>query len=554
MAKLLFIFSKNNTFQQWKIKSTAFNTSVSKDLNLVIEKSHWALFYDHLTPVRPIKIQTPEATAFILGNFSFQKNTFNEMKEGKYCRTVFYNELPDIKTVFNQLNGIYCYIGFNEINNKVSIYTDYLGFFPLYLYQDERQIIVSSEIKLIKEVADGNLSWSPQAIQSYLDNGHLISNQSWFTEIVRMRPASMYSLNLKTSQLNRTYYWTWSEVSKTNRPIEELLDSYYELFKSGISQLDQEDCNSFGVSLSGGLDSRLIAYIASKTCNLNSFSFGNAVNYEIQIAQKVAKALSIKHEFIQIGMSNWLENRLSAFWKVDGLLHLGHLHEAPVHKYISASYPVYFHGFFGGGIYANRSDANLAMNPSLLPKYLKLGTNPDESEDVFYSKQCIDPYLIDQKIRNQSAHSIYLLSSHCKLILPFYNMNWMILNYSIDDCLQLNHGFYLKFLNKYLPKQLLEIPWQRTGIPPHFIFLNLVAGSSKLPAIREKVAQFFGTSKHFINYNEIDRELNQWLLHFKSEIRELGIGRYPNTREIKFRLLSLVLIIKMMNKNTQHVL
>lgn len=554
MSKLLFIFSRNNSFQQWKLKSTAFNTSVSKELNLLIEKSHWALYYDHLNPVKPIKMQAPDTTAFILGNFSFQKNTFIERKEEKHWRTISYQELPDIKTVFNQLNGTYCCFDFNENNNKVSIYTDYLGFFPLYLYQDEGQIIVSSEIKLIKELTDEKLSWNPQAIQSYLDNGHLISNQSWFIEIVRMRPASIYSLDCETRQLNRNYYWTWSEVSKLNRPIEELLVSYNELFKSGISQLDQEDCNSFGVSVSGGLDSRLIAYIASKTCNLSSFSFGNSVNYEIQLAQKVAKTLDIKHEFIQIGMSNWLENRLSAFWKVDGLLHLGHLHEVPVHKYIAANYPVYYHGFFGGGIYSNRSEANLAMKPSLIPKYLKLGSSPDESEDIFYSKHCIDSYLIDQKIRNQSAHSIYLLSSYCKLILPFYNMNWMVLNYSIDDCLQLNHKFYLNFLNKYLPKQLLDIPWQRTGIPPHFIFLNLLAGSSRLPSIREKATQFFGSSKHFINYNEIDQELNQWLLHFKSEIGDLGINRIPASREIKFRLLSLVLIIKMMNKNTAHVL
>lgn len=554
MAKLIFIFSKSTSFHQWKLRSSSFEIGELNQLKLLLKGEQWALFFDHLSPVKPIQIHTPDSTAYLIGNFSFQKNTFSGMNEDNHGRSVYYKEEPDLKLLFKQLNGTYCYIGFNATTNKIFIFTDYLGFYPLFLYQDEHQIIVSSEIKLAKVATEKKLNWNPEAIQSYLDNGHLISNQSWFTEIVRMRPASNYLLNCHSNQISRTYYWTWSEVSKTKRPKDELIDSYFELFESGISTLDHETNNSFGVSLSGGLDSRLIAFLASKNCNLSSFSFGDAINFEVKIAQQVSQSLGIKHEFIPINMSSWLENRLNAFWKVDGLLHLGHLHEAPVHKYLAANYPVYFHGFFGGGIYANRSVSNLEMKSSLIPKYLKLGTSPDECDDIYYSRQFIDTYLIDQKIRNQAAHSIYLLSAQCKLILPFYNMNWMCLNYSIDDNLQINHKFYLEVLKKYLSMELLAIPWQRTGFPPQNIYMNLLAGSLRLSVIREKINQFFGTSRHFINYNAIDQELNQWLLHFKSEIGELGFTKFPNSRESKFRLLSLALIIKMMNNNTQHVL
>lgn len=114
-----------------------------------------------------------------------------------------------------------------------------------------------------------------------------------------------------------------------------------------------------------------------------------------------------------------------------------------------------------GGIYSNSYELNKRITEDIGFRHFKSVAQNLKTEDSFYDTQSIDPYIVDQKIRNQSAHSIYLMSSYAKIVIPFYNMEWLEFNYSIGDKLQLNSKFYLEVLNSSLSKNLLDIAWQK---------------------------------------------------------------------------------------------
>ncbi|HRG67745.1 MAG TPA: asparagine synthase-related protein [Saprospiraceae bacterium] len=522
--------------------------------NLLFKSDLVSLYFDLENPVLPVKILTPEYTCFLLGNFTFYNSYIKKVEVKPQIRTMEVSGSLDIQELFQNINGVYCCIQIHKFKNIVNVITDCLGFYPLYIFKDEHQLLISNEIKQIKILSAKPFKWNEEAIHSYLYNGHLISNQTWFHEVTRLRPASEYVINCNTFIVNSTYYWTWSQLRHLSITKSELIELYAEKFKQGIDSLEIDETLELGLSLSGGLDSRWIAYEAAKKYKLRAFSFGHCLNRETQLAQQVAKSLKIEHEALILSTSDWLQQRLQAFWKVDGLLHLEHLHEVPVHTHLAKNYPVYFHGFFGGGIYGNMFECNQRINPSIANRHFHFGISDNQVSDPFYSVHSIDPYIIDQKIRNQSAYSIYLLSSYCQLLLPFYNMDWMELNYGVDEKLQINGKFYLEVLNEQLSAELLQIPWQRTGITPRCIGLNTFAQSIHLPAIKEKCFQSIGKSRHFVNYNLVDPELNSWLTHFDGDFRELGLNYKPTTREQKFRVLSLVLIMKMMERNTWDVI
>ncbi len=500
--------------------------------------------YDTFAPVKPLQITAGDYLFLIVGNYT-KKSIYSDR---------YFNEQWTIQSMSRLLEGCYCCMRINTVTFSIDLYTDYLGMYPMFLYQDSEQILISTEIKLIKAMVGKTLNWNQQASQSYLENGHLISNQSWYKEITKMRPASCYRIQASSMTIARSYYWTWADLDTCSLTGTELLKQYVQLFESGIKNLDFKSDAKLGVSLSGGLDSRWIAYLSNKYFDCSSFTFADSNNYELQLASRVANRLEMSHEWIKIDKQDWLRNRLPSFWKVDGLLHVGHLHEGPIYQLLKENYPIYFHGFFGGGIYAGHSEKNQWITEAIASKYFKLQGGNSFIDDAFYNTDSVDAYLIDQRIRNQSAHSIYLLSQFCQIVLPFYNMDWMKFNYSVDDQLQINCKLYLKALNYSIEPELLKIPWQRTGIAPSAIRLNELALKFRLPAIKEKLNQCFGLSRHFINYHSIDAELNGWMNKYSSELFEWTQGKIPSSREAKFRVLSLFLIQRMMEKNSENVL
>jgi hypothetical protein len=321
-----------------------------------------------------------------------------------------------------------------------------------------------------------------------------------------------------------------------------------------VNELDISSENYIGLSLSGGLDSRWIAHIASQKWKLHPFSFSDSQNYELKLAEKVSQTLNLAHTHYKIDPENWLKNRIASFWKTDGMLHLGHLHEGSIPQTYYSKYSHCFHGFFGGGIYASSNECNRRITDSIANNHFSGLSKETQTEDPFYDLNCIDPYIIDQKIRYQSAYSMYLLANYTKMVLPFYNLDWLTFNYSIDDTLQCYQQFYLEALNKNLKPELRSIPWQKTALSPCKISLNTFFLKYRIPALLESGFQFFKSSRHFINYATFDAELNYWIQKFSSDISNLQLNYPLHSREQKHRMLSLLLIQKMLSKNSPDVL
>jgi Asparagine synthase (glutamine-hydrolyzing) len=55
-------------------------------------------------------------------------------------------------TLFQQLNGMFAFCIFDKIQNKVYLCRDRLGIKPLFIYQDENNIVFASEIKAIRKI------------------------------------------------------------------------------------------------------------------------------------------------------------------------------------------------------------------------------------------------------------------------------------------------------------------------------------------------------------------------------------------------------------------
>ena len=180
----------------------------------------------------------------------------------------------------DRLNGIFAFVLWDAGRSRAIIARDHMGICPLYWGHDvEGRLWVASEMKAIARVCDDVSQFPP---------GH------WF--------------DTASGVLQRWYERPWREVAAT-RGVEVSRQVLREAFEAAVHRQLMSDV-PYGVLLSGGLDSSLVAACAAKFARqriedddaseawwprLHSFAIGLDGSPDLKAAQVAADALGTVH-------------------------------------------------------------------------------------------------------------------------------------------------------------------------------------------------------------------------------------------------------------------
>lgn len=179
---------------------------------------------------------------------------------------LFLNRDPSMAC--QSIDGVFALVHTNE--EEIVVARDAIGVFPLYYCEDEqgRIVEVASERKAL--VNSGSKTFPP---------GHVYANgemRRWYNPMYRAGTA------LTATALTATYDCVVLR----------------DLLASAVKKRTMASCE-FGLLLSGGLDSTLIAYLATTLCPnnkpLKSFSIGLKGSPDLEMAHKVAEWLGTDH-------------------------------------------------------------------------------------------------------------------------------------------------------------------------------------------------------------------------------------------------------------------
>lgn len=190
---------------------------------------------------------------------------------------------PDFLTK-NEVCGMFAFAIWDMRTNTYLVARDLVGIIPLYMgWGNDGSVVVSSELKALHKCCSRLEEFPP-------------GNRYWSTEA-------------KYSQFYTPAWWDASVLPST--PIE--LQSLREAFEKSVLSHMMSDV-PYGVLLSGGLDSSLVASIMSRHCHrriesdgrepahwpqLHSFSIGLATSPDLKAAKEVANYLgSVHHEYV----------------------------------------------------------------------------------------------------------------------------------------------------------------------------------------------------------------------------------------------------------------
>jgi len=246
------------------------------------------------------------------------KELFDVVLQNKYtpktksdCEVIIYLYKELGPKFINMLDGIFSFVLYDKVSNMVLCARDPIGIIPLY-------IGVVQKDNEDNEIQDSISFASEMKCLDYCDEIFNFRPGNYFQLSIDRINRGVYTLS-EIEQLMVQYYnpnWKNKSMSpyikniETNDILEEIRDS----LTNSVQKRLMADV-PFGVLLSGGLDSSLIASITSRLIqennvfskNLHSFSIGLPGSPDLIAAKKVADFLGCTHHELNFTVQDGID-------------------------------------------------------------------------------------------------------------------------------------------------------------------------------------------------------------------------------------------------------
>lgn len=195
------------------------------------------------------------------------------------------------------INGMFAFAYYDKKKKELFLARDRAGKKPLYYYIDGERFAFASEIKALLEFSFIPKELDEEAFIKYLFYGYVPAPYSIFKKIKKLEAGTYMTVNERL-EIKKKKYWKL-EYKPVNFNKMELMEELREKLHRAVKLRLISDV-PLGVFLSGGIDSSLVASIASKyTSKLKTFSIGffEKEFSELEDAKKTAEFIGSEHYY-----------------------------------------------------------------------------------------------------------------------------------------------------------------------------------------------------------------------------------------------------------------
>ncbi len=391
--------------------------------------------------------------------FKYKSKTFSELLIDAYIDN-------NLETVLSKIDGIYSAILYDK--KKLKFISDRYGMKPLYIWNNNDCFAWVSELKALLPFKAFIPIINIQAIKCFMDLGHLIGEITWFKDVKLMNASSVITYSLeKRKVVEEKRYWKWSSIKPQNITFNEAVIQLGKLLERAVRKRVNID-KKLGVSISGGLDSRLNLAIIDQIEDLNVvyYTFGKKDCDDIRIAKLVSQIKNNIHYIFELNKDNWLDNRFKFVWYTDGLVSLLHLHNPLPQEQFRKLCDINIDGFVGDIIMGGSWIGNLNKRIEKGAAIKRFGNQIrfTDLKSSFFNINREGPYFIDTRARRFTNIGQLAISRIIETRKPFLDNDLIEFIYSLPDEYRLHSKLYNKTLLYKHPEYYKKIPWQKTGL------------------------------------------------------------------------------------------
>lgn len=232
--------------------------------------------------------------------------------------TLLYLYIKYKNDMFEMLDGMFAFAILNKRDNTLILSRDRAGKKPLYLYQENQQLLFASELNVIKATIE-KLAINEESIQAYLRCGFFYKDNTPYHKVCLLEPGCVYEIDISSLHVKKSSYFNIEKIYQEkfigtfNDASEQLDRIIHQSIKDRLLASDVE----VGAFLSGGIDSSLIVAIASHyTQKLKTFTVKFEGTYdESSLACMTANQYMTYHQEITINvdLKNDIEHILQSY-------------------------------------------------------------------------------------------------------------------------------------------------------------------------------------------------------------------------------------------------
>ncbi len=211
-----------------------------------------------------------------------------------------------------KLNGMFAFAFYSKSHNKVYLSRDKLGKKPLYFENNNDSFRWSSSLDSFKNQNDKS-TISDLALTQFLSLGYLLDPTTTKPEIYSVMPGEILEICLDSRRIRK------SSFLEKNSCIDVGSSSLRKLLSDSVDDRI-EGHQKIAISLSGGVDSSIIAIELSKKCDQAtaftarwSDADKQRYNLDSEVAHAVSSKLGIRIESIEMIRASEVEEELKKF-------------------------------------------------------------------------------------------------------------------------------------------------------------------------------------------------------------------------------------------------
>jgi asparagine synthase (glutamine-hydrolysing) len=218
----------------------------------------------------------------------------------------------------SELRGMFAFCFLDLKTEMCLIMSDPFGKKPIYYSTINNEFTVGSTINAIHYLSPINKSnFSKRALNYYLKYNYTPIDQSIFSDVKKLPGGNKLLLNLNTLDFSFQKYYDVRDINHSSKNSKSNNDIYNKL-KVAVERRLLADVN-IGIQLSSGVDSSLVAAVASREFNIKPEAFtivyDNPSHSEESGAVPIANNLGLKHNLVKMTIEDFYDS-LNCYYKI----------------------------------------------------------------------------------------------------------------------------------------------------------------------------------------------------------------------------------------------
>jgi hypothetical protein len=252
----------------------------------------------------------------------------------------------DLGRWFAGVDGCFAFALIDPERRMLLLANDRHGGLPIYTGRSAAGLFWASEAKAV--AASVGDAVDPAMLERFVARGWLQPPFTHYRGVAQLPPRSALLVRWpEMSERAIEVYPPQAILQNVSMPIDEAKAQFATLLTEAVrARIATAASGDIVVTLSGGLDSRLLAAEARKFGTVRTVTYGQPRSPELALAAQVARKLGVAHEIVPIDHGNWLTGRDGAIWMTDGMQDVSHAHIMHVAQSIAGA-GIVLDGLFG---------------------------------------------------------------------------------------------------------------------------------------------------------------------------------------------------------------